>query len=124
MARNPVGAGVYVDPDHPRQAVLEKEVAGEAKQYAKPFLVGAIITLVGLGHWFLAPHLAAPRPSHVKQGYNVNHWIRDAVRTQSKVLRLDPSNREFRKQMEMYRKATGRSQRDTEKPSLPVSFRA
>jgi len=61
VAQNPMGARVqvYVDRNHPRQAVLEKGTATEAKTYLKALIAGVILTLIGLGLWFLAPHLAA-----------------------------------------------------------------
>ncbi len=68
VARHPVGSRVaaYVNPGRPRQAVLEKGTQGEAKQHAVAFIVGGISAFAGLGLWFLAPHIASPRPSHFK----------------------------------------------------------
>lgn len=92
VARNPVGARVqvFVDPDHPRRAVLEKGLAGQEKQYRLFLIAGGIFLPAGLLLWFVAPHLAPDR-SHYNLGttlLNKGDWdgasreFREAIRLQ------------------------------------------
>ena len=95
VARNPVGARVqvYVDPDHPRRAVLEKGLAGEEKQYAKFLIVGGIFLPIGLFLWFVAPHLAPDR-SHYNLGTTLlskGDWD-GAAREFREAIRLQPND--------------------------------
>lgn len=70
VARNPVGARVqvYVDPDHPRRAVLEKGLAGEERQYSIFLIAGGIFLPVGLLICFFAPYLSDSDRSHYNLG--------------------------------------------------------
>ena len=91
VARNPVGARVqvYVDPSHPRRAVLEKGLAGQERQYSIFLIVGGIFLPVGLLLCFLAPNLSDSDSSHYKLGTallkkgdldGAAHEFREAIR--------------------------------------------
>lgn len=91
VARNPVGARVqvYVDPSHPRRAVLEKGLAGQERQYSIFMIVGGIFLPIGLLLCFLAPYVSDSDSSHYKLGTallnkgdldGAAHEFREAIR--------------------------------------------
>jgi hypothetical protein len=59
VARYPVGASVtvWVNPDHPDQAVLETSLERYTQKYRMAFFIGAVFLIAGTAGWFIAPLL-------------------------------------------------------------------
>ena len=57
MARYPEGASVtvWVNPDHPDQAVLETNLERYTKKFKIAFFIGAAFLVVGIVGWLVSP---------------------------------------------------------------------
>jgi len=96
VARNPVGARVqvYVDPDHPRRAVLEKGLAGAERQYNIFLIVGGVFLPVGLLLWFVAPYAPGREDRHYNLGTALLNKgdLDGAAKEFREAIRLKPDN--------------------------------